>query len=192
MSRIKLAAAATAAILVTASMAQAAPFEFRGFYAGVHMGYMDVEADSDGSGGSISGDGTMGGFQAGYNFVTGNFMWGIETDFSLTDASPCCGIDVGPTATLRPRLGYAVDDWLLYVTGGIASAQFEDFDAFDGEFGWTVGAGVERMVGDIVGVKLEYRYMRFGDVDIGPLSPLGDSDIDFDLHTVMAGVNFHF
>ena len=173
-------------------MAQASPFEFGGFYAGVHLGYMDVEADSDGGGGSVSGDGLMGGFQAGYNVVNGNFMWGLETDFSLTDASPCCSIDVGPMATLRPRIGYAADDWLLYVTGGIASAQFEDFDAFDGSYGWTLGAGAEYLVGDIVGVKLEYRYMRFGDVEQGIVSPLGDSGIDFDLHTVMGGVNFHF
>ncbi len=192
MSRIKLATAATAALLVTAPMAQASPFEFGGFYAGVHLGYMDVEADSDGGGGSISDDGMMGGLQAGYNVLSGNFMWGIETDISLTNASPGGVIDVGPIATLRPRIGYAVDDWLLYVTGGIASSQFEDFDAFDGEFGWTLGAGGEYLLGDIVGVKLEYRYMRFGDVEQGIVSPLGGSGIDFDMHTVMAGVNFHF
>jgi outer membrane immunogenic protein len=192
MSRITLATAATAALLVTAPMAQAAPFEFKGYYAGVHAGYMDVKADSSSSSGSISGGGSMGGFQAGYNFVTDNIMLGVESDFSLTDASPCCSIGVGPIGTLRPRLGYAADDWLLYVTGGVASAQFEDFDPFDGEFGWTVGAGVEYLLGDIVGVKIEYRYMRFGDVDQGIASPLGGAGIDFDMHTVMGGVNFHF
>ena len=91
MSRIKLAIAATATLLVTAPMVQAAPFEFAGFYAGVHAGYLDVEADFDGGGGTSSGDGLMGGVQAGYNVVNGNFMWGFETDLSLTNASPCCG-----------------------------------------------------------------------------------------------------
>jgi len=190
MNKTKLATAAAAALLVTASMAQASPFEFRGFYAGAHWGYMDIKADS--GGGSISDSGMMGGLQAGYNFVSGNFMWGLETDISLTNASPDGDIDIGPFGTLRPRIGYAVDDWLLYVTGGIASSQFEDFDAFDGEFGWTLGAGAEYMIGDGMGVKLEYRYMRFGDVEQGIASSLGDSGIDFDMHTVMAGLNFHF
>ncbi len=192
MSRIKLAIAATAALLVTAPVAQAAPFEFAGFYAGAHVGYLDVEADFDGGGGTSSGDGLMGGLQAGYNFVDGNFMWGFETDISLADASPCCNIDVGPIVTLRPRIGYAVDDWLLYVTGGIASAQFEEFDAFDGSYGWTLGGGVEYLVGDIVGVKLEYRFMRFVNADFDAFTGTGDSDIDLDVHTIMAGVNFHF
>jgi outer membrane immunogenic protein len=187
MSRIKLATAATAALLLTAPMAQAEPFHFGGFYAGGHFGYMDVDA------GFGSGDGTMGGLQAGYNSVNGTFMWGVEIDFSLTDASPCCDIDVGPFATLRPRIGYAVDNWLLYFTGGIASVQVEDFDAFDGTYGWTLGAGVERMVGDIVGVKLEYRYMRFDDLEQGlSAPPASSSGDDFDMHTVMVGVNFHF
>ena len=59
-------------------------------------------------------------------------------------------------------------------------------------FGWTVGAGVERMVGDLVGVKLEYRFMSFKDADFDPFPGFGDSDIDFDIHVIMAGVNFHF
>ncbi len=192
MSRIGLASAATAAVLVTASMAQGNAFELDGFYAGAHLGYLDVKADSSSSSGSISGDGTMGGLQAGYNVVNGNLMWGIETDLSLTSASPCCNIRVGPMATLRPRIGFAVDDWLLFVTGGIAASQFEDFDAFHGEFGWTVGAGVERMVGDLVGVKLEYRYMRFDNADFDPHLGSSNTGIDLEVHTIMAGVNFHF
>jgi len=188
MSRIKLAIAATAALLVAAPVAQAAPFHFAGFYVGGHFGYMDV----DGDGGVGSGDGTMGGLQAGYNVLSGNLIWGVEFDVSLTDAEPCCNIDVGPVGTLRPRIGYAVDDWLLYATGGVAAVQFGDFDAFDGSFGWTVGAGVEHMLGDIVGVKIEYRYMRFGDVEQGIASPAGNNGIDFNMHTIMGGVNFHF
>jgi outer membrane immunogenic protein len=209
MSRIKLAIAATAALLVTAPMAQAAPFQFAGFYAGGHFGYMDVDADFDG-GGNLSNDGTMGGLQAGYNVVSGNFMWGVETDVSLTSADPdgtcpfnsslSCKIDVRQMATLRPRIGYAVDNFLIYATGGVAGTRFKlkSRDAGGaqvskrktGLFGWTVGAGVEYMIGDMVGVKVEYRYQQFGDFDEfkGP----DGNEIDFDMHTVMGGVNFHF
>lgn len=210
MSRIKLATAATAALLVTASMAQASPLDFAGFYAGVHVGYLDATAELDGSGGSNDDGQSMGGVQAGYNFFNGNFMWGIETDFSLTGSNPdgacpfnsalSCEMDVGPMATLRPRIGYAADDFLIYATGGAAAARFEvdatfpgggsAGDSDSGVFGWTVGAGVEYMIGDIVGVKLEYRYLRFGDFD-DIKSPDG-SKLDVEMHTVMGGLNFHF
>jgi len=188
MSKFKLAIAATVASLVTVPMAQAAPYEFGGVYVGAHAGYLDLDADF--SGGSDSG--TMGGMQAGYNVVNGNLLWGFEFDVSLTEASACCSINTRMLGTIRPRVGYAVDDWLIYATGGLASVQFEEFDGFDGSFGWTLGAGVEHMLGDIIGIKLEYRYMQFDDVEQGIKSPAGKSPIDFDMHTVMGGVNVHF
>lgn len=239
MSRIQIAAAATAALILATPTAQAAPFEFAGFYAGAHFGYMESSADfgkvsrsgpirddlengpqevsllssdflfvgSDG-GGDISGGGLMGGLQAGYNMMFGNIMVGVETDISLTGANPdgaCpnnsaakCEVDLGPMATLRPRVGYAVDDFLFYATGGAAGSRIDtqtrgggsSDENEQGIFGWTVGGGVEYLVGDIVGVKLEYRYLRFGDFD-NIKAPSG-AKIKIDTHTVMGGLNFHF
>ena len=210
MSRVHIAAAAAAAFLVTASMAQASPFEFRGFYAGGHFGYTDTTADFD-SGGNLDDEGVMGGLQAGYNYVWDNFVWGVEIDISgsdITATGTCpynaklnCEVSTGLMATARARAGYAVDDFMFYVTGGAAGARFRiDSDNFGtqvddvegGAFGWTVGAGVEYLIGDIVGVKLEYRYMKFGGYDFDPFLGTPSQDVDFDIHTVMAGVNFHF
>ena len=61
MSRIKLATAATAALLLSAPMAQAAPYNFAGFYAGGHFGYTDLEAEFDTGGNTLSDGGVMGG-----------------------------------------------------------------------------------------------------------------------------------
>lgn len=150
MSRIKLGAATSAALIVSVQMASASPFEFAGFYAGAHVGYSEASADFGppseilannnpqielqsliflgNNSGDLSGNGGMGGFQAGYNFISSNFMYGVEADFSLSGANPdgpCpnspgddCEVNSGPMATLRARAGYAVDDWLIYVTGG--------------------------------------------------------------------------
>ena len=214
MSSIRLAAAATAALLLTAPMAQAAPYHFAGFYAGGHFGYSDVDAEFKGSSASIGDEGLMGGLQAGYNVLVNNsIIWGVETDISGIAARPSgtcsfnglldCEINLGPTATLRGRLGFATGNWLVYVTGGVAATHYEldsktkiggvtVDDANGGVFGWTVGAGVERMVDVIVGVKLEYRFMSFKDADFDPFLGSGDSDLDFDIHVIMAGVNFHF
>jgi outer membrane immunogenic protein len=89
-----------------------------------------------------------------------------------------------------------VDDWLVYVSGGVAASRFElDTDitsgGSDGLLGWTVGAGAEYLVGDIIGVKVEYRYLQFGDFNDGFEDSSG-ADIDVNMHVVMAGINFHF
>jgi outer membrane immunogenic protein len=204
MSRLNLAAAVSAALILSAPMASASPFEFAGFYAGAHAGYSASEADL--SGGDLKDNGLMGGIQAGYNFIDGNFMYGLETDISLTGAdpdNPCpgnpglgCELESGPMATLRARAGYAVDNWMIYATGGMAASRFElDTDTTNGDnegmFGWTVGAGAEYLLGDIVGLKLEYRYLQFGDFDDGP-EDLTGANIDVDTHVIMGGINFHF
>ena len=86
MSRIRTAAAATAVLLFATPMAQASPFEFAGFYAGAHAGYMHSSADFSGGGSKLKDGGSMGGLQAGYNIINGNIMFGVETDVSLTGA----------------------------------------------------------------------------------------------------------
>jgi outer membrane immunogenic protein len=207
MSKILTAAAATAALLFAAPVAQASPFEFAGFYAGAHAGYLDASADFNS--GDLDEDGTIGGLQAGYNFINGNLMYGVELDFSLTNASPdgacpnnpglSCEVESGPMGTLRARLGYARDDWMVYVTGGAAASQFEletngSNGSDSGLHGWTIGAGGEYLLGDIVGVKLEYRYLQFGDFggfDEKLKDPSG-AKIDVDMHVIMGGINFHF
>jgi outer membrane immunogenic protein len=141
MSSIKIAAAATAAFLVTASMAQASPFEFRGFYAGAHFGYTDATADFD-IGSDIDDEGTMGGLQAGYNHVFDNLLLGVEIDLTGNGASPSgtcpynagldCKVDIGLMGTARLRAGYAVDDFLVYVTGGAAAARIDIDSSFNG------------------------------------------------------------
>ena len=207
MSRMGLAAAA---LLLSTSVAQASPFEFRGFYAGFHAGYVD--ATTDVTGGDLDGGSAMGGAQFGYNFLNGNLLYGVELDFSLAGVGPegtcpyasaSCDLDMGPMGTLRGRLGYAFDDWLIYATGGAAASHFE-FEQSGGPggtshskgglHGWTVGAGVEYLIGDIVGVKMEYRYLRFGDFG-GFEDEVEDglgNDIDVHMHVIMGGINYHF
>jgi outer membrane immunogenic protein len=92
------------------------------------------------------------GGQAGYNWQTGNAVYGFEVDFdslhhSATTSTgavyPCCA----PTAftitstsnadwllTLRPRVGMAVNSWLFYVTGGAAAAKINSTFVFSDTF----------------------------------------------------------
>ena len=137
------------------------------------------------------------------------FMLGVDQMFSLTNASPMgscpnnpgstCEVETGPMGTLRARLGYARDDWMVYVTGGAAASKFElntngASGRNSGLHGWTVGAGGEYLLGDIVGVKLEYRYLQFGDFGSfdEKLEDSSGNNIDVDMHVIMGGINFHF
>lgn len=209
MTKLELAAIAGTVVGLLTGSAAAEPFQYAGFYAGGHFGYINTQAEVDSDG--ISDHGLMGGLQAGYNFIDGNLMYGVETDISLTSANPdggcdyvggSCDFDMGPMATLRARAGYAANDFLLFVTGGVAASRYDmrsfdgqgtpvdDLDTF-GKFGWTVGAGVEHMLGDMMSVKLEYRYVRLNEADFNSFVA-GRTEIDMEFHTVMAGVNWHF
>jgi outer membrane immunogenic protein len=84
-----------------------------------------------------------GGLQAGYNYQSGSWLFGLETDFGFFDISQRrtnlyqSGLLISPPVTytldqrvktdwiwtLRPRLGYASGPWMGYVTGGIATSK---------------------------------------------------------------------
>jgi outer membrane immunogenic protein len=79
--------------------------------------------------GDIDARGFVGGAQAGYNFRSGNFVFGIEADASFTDldgdtadngGNDIIEADTDFLASLRARLGVAFDTVLLYGTGGVA------------------------------------------------------------------------
>jgi len=85
---------------------------------------------------------TVGG-QAGYNWQTGNIVYGIEGDLNWVDgkadtafAPPFVVPAVTATtnldwmATVRGRLGVAFSQFLLYGTGGVAFAHFSDAYGF--------------------------------------------------------------
>lgn len=84
--------------------------------------------------------GFTGGVQAGYNFQSGNIVFGIETDGGWMDIgqsrsntyslTPILTTPVSATVsqevktdwvwTVRPRIGYASGPWMIYGTAGLA------------------------------------------------------------------------
>ena len=142
--------------------------------------------------GTVHPGGFMGGGQIGYNWQMNNFVVGIEADASYMGGTASRAVtgfavinpaDVFTTsaesrflATLRPRLGLAVDRALFYVTGGLAVSNVKFTDSF-GSFantsvatissdttraGWTAGVGMEYAFTDNWSVKAEYLYADFG------------------------------
>ena len=92
--------------------------------------------------------------------------------------------------TLRPRVGYALGNWLLYATGGGALGQVEtNAAAAVGPFvaadrrggtrdGWTLGGGVGKSrLAPGWSAKIEYLYLDLGSrIDYLPPDPAGISN----------------
>ena len=122
----------------------AAPvFTWAGLYVGANVGYVALDSKSHDVNGwsdlvsstKTKAHGAIGGAQIGYNFQTGAFVYGVETDIAFASAKKSTGFtDIGPghidaemfrneltaLGTLRARAGVAFDRTLLYVTGGLA------------------------------------------------------------------------
>lgn len=145
---------------------------------------------------SIDPSGATAGAQLGYNWQFGATVFGFETDFGYfgnrrssigNGIYPCCaptGFTVSSAVktdwlfTARPRLGFTADNWLFYVTGGLAVTELKANFTFTDTFatasesgsvsrtraGWTAGAGIEWGVAGPWSVKLEYLHLDFGNL----------------------------
>lgn len=223
---------ASAADLAPFAPAPAPPaFSWTGLFVGGHIGY--GEADFGGrfhpgptndplkenlffSG--VEPSGILGGVQGGYNWQMGAMVLGIEGDVSFVDwddtltneRGDWIGAEVGMLASVRGRLGMAVNRLHVYGTGGIAFNDAE-VSAYDWDtdtrgkvdvdnVGWVVGGGAEFMVTDRFSLRAESLYYFFE--DSSRLQGIGDhfhqtaDGKDYgeftDAWVIRGGANFHF
>jgi outer membrane immunogenic protein len=173
-------------------VAYAPAITWTGFYLGAHAGG-SFDSTIDVSAGSNSGEldldnGFVGGVHVGYNWQrANNVVLGLEASITGVDDETD---DVNVTdylATVRGRLGYAMDKTLVYATGGVAWLGYSDdtiFGELDDSFGWVAGAGIEHKLTNRISLGLEALYY---DVN----TDVGSVDVDQDLWTVQARLNFH-
>jgi outer membrane immunogenic protein len=105
---------------------------------GTHLLGADPALVAASGGGGANADGVLAGGQAGCNWQTGTFVFGLEGDFDYFRSNPNFSnntntLSDGVTpftisqslttdflATIRPRIGIAADRNLAYITGGAA------------------------------------------------------------------------
>lgn len=183
-------AVAADAIVEDVVIAAPAGYNWSGLYVGVHGGYSWGDSDAGYDDPLLAGlagpldmepDGGFGGVQIGYNYqMPSNIVLGVEAAIAYADISDTIP-DVlgGPgetiesntdfVGTLRGRLGYAVDRFLPFVSGGLAVAHSEAYSSDLGDSddktltGWTAGAGLEVAIDDTWSVSAEYIYTDLGD-----------------------------
>ncbi|MGP9821192.1 outer membrane protein [Salinarimonas sp. NSM] len=221
-------------------------FSWTGFYAGVQGGWLFGENETTLLDAGVTPiplrplgidpesdlDGFVGGAHVGYLQQLGGFVLGAEADIEYSGAesdllitdptAPGFSLGVATDVTwqgsLRARLGAAFDRTLVYATGGLAFAQFEDTfsasvpvavvtggglvlaagtyrESFDQtQWGWTVGAGVQHAFTDRLSGRIEYRYTDFGSYTnmLRTISPGDGYRNDAYFHAVRAGVSYTF
>lgn len=154
-----------------------------GFYSGAFVDYTNFSADVVRNGVSIGeadDSGVGGGVLLGVGWaLVDNWLVGIEGDFSVDAREAQSGADsytLHHWGTLRLRLGFKPSDHtLLYLTGGLAYADFDFVDAggglvVDGSehvWGYSAGAGVDVSLtphfSRDIRVRVEYLYVDFDD-----------------------------
>ncbi|MGF0536552.1 outer membrane protein [Agrobacterium sp. ES01] len=149
-------------------------------------------------GGSNLGDAVGGTLYGGYNMQSGQIVYGPEADISYNnqEGSAGAGIDSkeGLNGSIRGRVGYDMNPFLIYGTGGLAVGNHELSSAAGSDekvsAGYTVGAGVEALVTDNITARVEYRYTDYMDRDFD----LGGTTVSrgFDDHSVKLGIGVKF
>jgi outer membrane immunogenic protein len=189
---------------------------------------------------SFSLSGFNGGGYAGCDYQFGAWVVGVEGDWSnvnkegqgATTANTLSPGILSPTgittvfgnrtwtaeaqerwyATARGRLGYAVDRWLFFVSGGGAWTKVDQSQFIPGNpgafaldsnrlTGWTVGAGIDYAPAVLKGnwtVRAEYLYVHFRDYTaftaplVGPVGGFSNLSTSLDNHIVRFGLAYKF
>jgi outer membrane immunogenic protein len=143
----------------------------------------------------LSQSGGTAGVLLGYNWQQGNFVYGVEGDWSWVGAkrnwnTPVEGVsdssDVAWLATIRGRAGLAFESTLFYLTGGAAFGHVNNSVAtvFGGvastsftqdqtKAGWTLGAGAEHMFAPNWTARAELRYVDLGKTSVECVAGVG-------------------
>jgi outer membrane immunogenic protein len=155
--------------------------------------------------GSVRGSGFAGGGQVGAQIQYGHVVYGIEGDFqgSAQDHSNTYGaLTVSEKmpwfSTIRGRVGWALDNVLLYGTGGMAivdgkisaTAYSVTYSKEDSKIGWTAGGGVEWAFAPHWTAKVEYLYLDSTNIEI---ANIGGLEVDGRIrdNIVRGGINYY-
>jgi outer membrane immunogenic protein len=186
--------------------------------------------------GSLNGDGFTGGGQVGCIFQSAQFVWGVEGDinwfgqdarlggnflYSTNNAPYFASVEDHKKwlATVRGRLGYAFDRYMIYATGGLAIMKVDYTQIFneppfvvgpavasfsETKLGWTVGGGAEAALGGCCwSVKAEFLYARFDSETVGSVVAAAPASLGrtstftntvgpFNVYVARAGLNYRF
>lgn len=172
-----------------------------GIYIGAHGGYAFGQERLQPFAGPVARpdiDGAFGGIQSGANWqFARNWLIGIEADSSwgsINGTGPFGAVTkIDTLGTVRGRLGYVMNNWMLYTTAGGAWAHTKAFVPGDTSYdrfllGWTAGAGVEYLLNERWSLKAEYLYTEFAQNHVQVMTNTETQDTK--IQTIKVGINY--
>jgi outer membrane immunogenic protein len=204
--RSRCVGAIVVGLMVVAGSAKAADFEYgrgpytvsqplmyswAGPYVGATLGYQWGEVSNN----PTRPSGVNGGFQGGYNWQYGQWVFGAEADLQISGASDSVALwkfNNRWFGTLRGRGGYAMNNILFYGTAGIAVGDLNAsvFTASESHTtaGWTAGVGAAVGLTPNWSAKFEYLYISLSDTPF----TLTSVQNGYRFSVVRLGVNYRF
>ncbi len=156
-----------------------ATYDWTGAYAGVMVGASCEDGEFSTTVKFLNaGCGFKGGGLVGYNLQMDSIVWGIEAGLESTgtlthNRQPLADFkhSLPLIGRLNARVGYAMDDTLLFVTAGGAFANGLLIDNVSTtatklkakHMGWSLGAGIEHAMTDQFRIRMDYLYTKFDD-----------------------------
>ena len=167
-------------------------YSWAGPYLGGNLGYAWGSVDNN----PTNPSGFVGGVQAGYNWQTGPWVFGVEGDIEATGAADTFApwkFSNPWFGTVRGRAGYAFNNILFYGTAGLAfgelrGATFFGLSESHTNLGWTAGLGAEVGLTQNWSAKIEYLYVDLADSNF----VVTGASNGYRFGVVRAGVNYHF
>jgi outer membrane immunogenic protein len=166
-------------------------YSWAGPYLGGNLGWAWGLVDNN----VTKPSGFVGGAQAGYNFQTGPWVFGVEGDLQATGASDTFApwkFSNPWFGTVRGRGGYAFNNVFLYGTAGLAFGELtgQTFGASESHtnIGWTVGLGAEFGLTPHWSAKAEYLFIDLNDSNFA-ITGLPNG---YRFGLLRAGVNYRF
>ena len=190
-----------AVALASAAHAQ----NWSGAYGGLALSYDDFTVNDLSFGpGEFTADGA--GFQGfvGYNWQSGNIVYGGEVSLGISNASGDDGAFQRPWEAqtygeIRGRIGAATGQALPYLALGWAAAKVEaDHDGGGVNFadetisGPAVAVGLDYMVGSSSFVRFEYQHIEYDDYQLPFFGGTDNHDMTTSANRILIGYGMQF
>jgi outer membrane immunogenic protein len=166
-------------------------YSWAGPYLGGNLGYAWGSVDNN----PTKPSGFAGGVQAGYNWQSGQWVFGSEGDIQASGATDTFApwkFSNPWFGTLRGRVGYALGNVMFFGTGGLAFGELRattfGLSESHSTVGWTAGVGAEMGFAPNWSAKVEYLYV---DLSNNNFVITGASN-GYRFGLIRAGVNYHF
>ncbi len=189
MKKLFCAICALGALATSSTLASAADpipysaYDWSGFYFGADVGVAMFDPHPSAA---IfvqpTSTGIDGGLRVGANYQINSIVLGAEANFDVTSNSATkactnpafnCNAATDYNGSIRARLGFAADRFMIYGTGGYGIANYKGFTNNGANFpdsrqvgGWVVGAGVEYALNQNWLLSAQYLHSQYGAVTL--------------------------